>query len=625
MQYHEQTMMAVPVQGGREGMGTLLLLAALLASVLLLPVCGAIKPADPDIAAAREAIAAYLGKDTPGAALVLVRKGQDTLKEGFGYASINDKANNILVHPNTVFEIGEISSVFVALAAYRLSQEGWLDLNKDITDYLPDHVIGQLGLRYHTTVRDLLLGCAGFEGRTFDLRFDDDGYRFDSLEAALLSEVPKQVYMPGERYTKSPFGMALAAYVVECAAGQSYEEYVKARILEPLGMEDTVLNPNRHVWPTHFAVGHKVTAEGQFATAANSGRSYAGFYPVSGALSSAADMAKLVEFMLNGNATVLDDAVRAAWLSEFYKSGVFTLSSPGMEARGNVSGTVSATHYFGASLWINYTEGKGAVVLTNAAESGLLSLAATLCNAPTGGTGVSSEGELPDINRFAGNYLSLAEETHSFVGLWLRKDRVKTVSTTEGGAILFDGVELRQVAPGLFADAQSGDVVLQFVFDEYGNIRTLETFSGDVLRPAHWFEGNIVSLIMFYLLLAFAVWFLLAGILALVRYLLRRDDPDTPGLVYVIPLLFATLMSVSVLVQIGVGLQYGTTAFSSFFHAFSVITLVLSIGATVGLIVDFAASLIKKGMPSRVIRTSVLYLIYVGLVSLWQLSALSFF
>ena len=315
---------------------SMLLLMALLASVLLLPVCGAIKPADPDAAAAREVIAEYLGKDTPGAALVLVRKGKETVKEGFGYASINDKANNILVHPNTVFEIGEISSVFVALAAYRLSQEGWLDLSKDVTDYLPDHVVSQLGLRYHTTVLDLLLGCCGFEGRTFDLLFDDDSHRFDSLEAALLSEVPKQVYMPGERYTKSPFGMALAAYVVECAAGQSYEEYVKARILDPLGMTDTVLNPNRHVWPEYFAVGHKVTAEGQFATAANSGRSYAGFYPVSGALSSAADMAKLVEFMLNGNAAVLDDAVRAEWLSEFYQSGVFTLSAPGMEARGNV-------------------------------------------------------------------------------------------------------------------------------------------------------------------------------------------------------------------------------------------------------------------------------------------------
>ena len=184
---------------------------------------------------------------------------------------------------------------------------------------------------------------------------------------------------------------------------------------------------------------------------------------------------------------------------------------------------------------------------------------------------------------------------------------------------------LKQVAPGVFADAQSGDVVVQFVMDEYGNIKTVQSFSGEVLRPAHWFEGAIVGQIMFYLLLAFAVWFLAAGIVALVRYLLRRDDPDTPGLVYVIPLMIATVMSVCVLLQIFVGLQFGAAAFSSFFHAFSIITLVLSIGAAAGLILDFAVSLIQKGMPSRIIRTSVLYLIYVGLVSLWQLSALSFF
>ena len=100
----------------------------LILSVALLPVCAAF-PNDPKIAAVQNAVAAQVGEDTPGAAVGLFENGEIAMLEGFGYADIEART---LVVPDTAFEIGDLSAIFVALAVYRLAEEGALtcDLNR---------------------------------------------------------------------------------------------------------------------------------------------------------------------------------------------------------------------------------------------------------------------------------------------------------------------------------------------------------------------------------------------------------------------------------------------------------------------------------------------------------------
>ena len=216
-------------------------LCVLLTAAFLLPVAAATAPADPLLATVRTRVAATVGIDTAGAAVGVYRNGEAVLSEGYGYVKISDER---LVTPDTVFELGGVSSVFVAIAAHRAEEQGLLSLNATIDAYLPADLYAELGLSYPVTTEQLLLGCAGFDARTFDLTFGKESHRFKDLREALLAEVPGQVAMPGEYYSHSTFGIALAAYVLECATGRSYAEYVTTDVLTPLGMTGTYLDPD---------------------------------------------------------------------------------------------------------------------------------------------------------------------------------------------------------------------------------------------------------------------------------------------------------------------------------------------------------------------------------------------
>ncbi len=597
----------------------MLLLTILLAMAMLLPVCAATSPADSSLATARTRIAETVGVDTAGAAVGILKGGECVFLEGFGYADITGER---LITPETVFEIGDISAIFVALAAYRLEEQGVLSLTSGIDTYLPAAFYAELGLSYPVNTEQLLLGCAGFDGRTFDLSFQKESHRFDTLPKALLAEVPVQIAMPGEFYSYSPFGIALAAYVVECATGRSYAEYVTTDILTPLGMVSTVLNPDDTAASDKRACGHVKENAGVFAVGAHQGYSYAGLYPVDGALSTPEDLNTLLAFLLGGNEAVLSNAARTKMLTTVLENGIFAVAAPALSVQGAALGTTGGTSFFGASLWIDPTAGIGAFALTNTADSALLSLPAELCGATVGKTVEVTEG-FPGISVLEGTYVTAAGEDRSFVGRMYRKDHGETVEVSEDGTILFRGMRLRQIGVGVFGDAaaEAPIALVQFVLGADGEVVRVVTADGNTYLPVSFWEQQKPATVLFYALLFLTAGFLFAGIFSLIFYLLRRNDPDSKGFVYTLPLLFATLMSIFVLLQMWVGIEYGAAAFSSFFGAMSLLTLFCSIGAIVCLLVAFAASLTRRKMPARVAYTSVLFIAFLLLVNMWGFSA----
>ena len=587
----------------------------LILSVFLIPV-SALSPNDPKIAAVQSAVQAQVGKDTPGAAIGLLENGEITLLEGFGYADIEAR---VLVVPDTLFEIGDLSAIFVSLAAYRLAEQGLLSLQADIDTYLSGDFMQKLHLAYPVTTEQLLLSSAGFEGRTLDLIFTKPSHRFDTLEKALLAQVPSQIAEPGTLCSYSAFGLALAAYVVECAADVPYAEYVQENILAPLGMSATVLDPDGENANIKMAMGHVALDERSFAVAKRQGRSYAGLYPASGALSTAADLSALLSFLLNGNEAVLSDTSRQIILQTVSKNGVFSVFAPSLFVRGNALGVTGNTAHFGASLWIDPSRGIGAFALTNAAHSELLSLPAALCGASSG-VAVEAGGTMLDLETLAGVYSTAHGEGNSFVGRLARKDACIELEVTDGGELLFSGKTMRQIAPGIFAEVGKDTATVQFLLDEKGEVRAVVTADGEAFLPVPFLEQRVPATILFYLLLALCAWFLLSGIFSLIKYRTRRYEPHAEGFVFTLPLLFAALMSACALLQIVVGVRYGSSTFSSFFDAMSVITLLFSIGAIGCFLLAFLASVTKRGMTARVARNSALL---VGLVLLLHFFGLS--
>lgn len=583
----------------------------------------AAEPNDPNVAAAQAAVTEALGKDTAGAAMAILADGKLAMLEGFGYADIGngDVDSRTLVTPETVFEIGRLSGLFVAIAAFRLVDEGKLDLDANIGRYLPADFVEKLDLEDEVSVRQLLCGTAGFEGRTFDLVFKNDAYCFDSLESALLAEIPAQKSEPGAYYSYSEFGIALAAFVVEWVSGKSYDAYVSEAVLSPLGMGDTYLFANADTEILHLAKGHTLAEEGKFRIAEGDGRSYFGLYPANGALSSSADLSCLLRFLLLGNEAVLSNTARLAMLASVAKSGMFHVSAPALEVQGSALGVKGATGSFSTSLWINVDRGLGALVLCNTADSTLLSFPTTFCGASVGTAVVATE-ELPDTDSFEGTYATAASERHSFVGRLWRKDHAEKAEANEDGTLSFLGKRLYQIAPGVFGDADRGDgvAIVQFITDDDGDVTAVVTATGDTYHPLAFYEHGIVATVLFYLLLGFVAWFFFAGPVSLLRWLARRRDRDSgEGFRHVLPDLFATLIGVFVLIQIFAAVQWGGAALASLFGAMAVLLLLVGIGALVGYTFAIVTSLTDKKIFARQIRTAILFVVYVLLIVFWGL------
>lgn len=174
-----------------------------------------------------------------GATAVGIFKGDDVLIEGY-YAK-SDIENDIPTSRDTVFEWGSISKTLVWVSTMQLWEQGKLDLDRDVREYLPEGFFRHLSYDDPITMLDLMNHQGGWQETTHPL-FVEDGEKIPPLKDALQEIEPEQVFRPRTVTASSNYGAAVAGYVVECVSGIDYCEYVHKNILEPLGMEHTAVN-----------------------------------------------------------------------------------------------------------------------------------------------------------------------------------------------------------------------------------------------------------------------------------------------------------------------------------------------------------------------------------------------
>ena len=158
----------------------------------------------------------------------------------FGYTDIENK---IEADEQTVFDWGPTAQMLVWTSAMQLKEQGLLDLNEDIRTYLPDDFPPFQTYETPVTMLDLMNHTGGFEELFVDTHEKSIGKALP-LDQALKRHLPDQVYEPGTVTAQSDWGAALAGYIVECISGQSYAEYIRANILEPLDMDQTAVKPD---------------------------------------------------------------------------------------------------------------------------------------------------------------------------------------------------------------------------------------------------------------------------------------------------------------------------------------------------------------------------------------------
>lgn len=175
-----------------------------------------------------------------GVTLAVVQEGETILLKGYGYA---DRESRVPVDPSkTLFRPGSTAKLLTWTTVMQLVEQGILDLDTDITNYLdfeiPASLYGQNSktLVEPITLRHLMTHTAGFEdsGQGLFVLSDHD---LVSLEVYLKSSIPARVFPPGEVMAYSNYGTALAGYIVALASGLSFDDYVEQNIFKPLQME----------------------------------------------------------------------------------------------------------------------------------------------------------------------------------------------------------------------------------------------------------------------------------------------------------------------------------------------------------------------------------------------------
>lgn len=171
----------------------------------------------------------------PGAAFVMVKDGEVFFDKGYGFA---DLENQIPVSPeHTIFRVASVSKLFTATAAMQLVEQGLLDLDTDINQYLTNFQITDTYLQ-PITLAQLLTHTAGFEDRyiSTSVTSEDD---LLPMEAFLADYAVARVNPPGAVHSYSNYSFTMAGYLVEVASGMPFAQYVEKNILAPLGMENT--------------------------------------------------------------------------------------------------------------------------------------------------------------------------------------------------------------------------------------------------------------------------------------------------------------------------------------------------------------------------------------------------
>jgi CubicO group peptidase (beta-lactamase class C family) len=184
----------------------------------------------------------------PGLALAVVREGEVATIRTYGRANLE---LDVPVTEETVFEIGSVTKQFTSAALLMLVEEGKVALDDSIAKHLP-HVPGKWrGI----TVRHLLNHSAGIQEYLSVAGLADQAHAASSHDemTRLLGQRLKLEFAPGETWAYSNPGYLLLGNIIERASGKSYWEFLRERILTPLGMEATRSSDPRAVIPKRAA------------------------------------------------------------------------------------------------------------------------------------------------------------------------------------------------------------------------------------------------------------------------------------------------------------------------------------------------------------------------------------
>lgn len=172
--------------------------------------------------------------DVPGAAVMVLQKGQVSFVEAFGSLDMERRRP---VRPDSFFEIGSITKQFTAASILQLQEAGKLQIDRPLSDYLPDAPHAK-----EVTLRELLTHTSGLhdylDGRQEHI--DLLASRPISYRDLIARVAPLPLdFPPGSQWSYSNTGYLLLGKIIETVSAETYKNYLQHHILDPLHMTDT--------------------------------------------------------------------------------------------------------------------------------------------------------------------------------------------------------------------------------------------------------------------------------------------------------------------------------------------------------------------------------------------------
>ncbi len=188
----------------------------------------------PDMAAFDRYVAKAVGDwNVPGLAIAVVKDDSLVFAKGYG---VIEKGKPARVDEHTRFAIGSTTKAMTVTALAMLADEGKLSFDDKVIDHLPDFRLRDAWVTRELTVRDLLTHRTGLPGT--DLLWLFDSYPTNEIFRRMRYVEPESSFRSHWEYQNVMY--ALAGAIVEQASGMKWADFVRTRIFEPLGMNETI-------------------------------------------------------------------------------------------------------------------------------------------------------------------------------------------------------------------------------------------------------------------------------------------------------------------------------------------------------------------------------------------------
>lgn len=470
-------------------------------------------------------------KETTAAVSIAIFRGQDTIyKTAYGYSNIEE---GIKADDETVYEWGSVSKLLVWVSVMQLWEDGKIDLDTDINEYLPDDFFTKLEYDEAITMVNLMNHNAGFEETLFQTCPADENGLLPLKEALRVTE-PHQINKPGHAVAYSNWTTALAGYIVELISGQPYYEYVQEHIFKPLDMNHTAQDPtySDNLWvKSKLLEGEGYTIE---LEAMEDGLYYMNLYPAGSTAGTLEDLEKFAKALVaNSNASnklFKNEETLLEMLS-------YTLKFPGTEVdyinhgfwsheyKVQALGHGGNTNMYSSYLLFDPISGVGIVIMTN--QAGESTYNYKLPPLIFGNVGeMATEDGSSDVSEMEGLYYSPRTIRNGIAKMYTVISIIPYLDDgNDNLAISLFGmadINAKQIAPDTFIHTQKAGSTELVTVARYSNIDGMKKIStpyGEAVEA----DGDVwASGIVTILLVIAMLWSAAVLLVSLIRFIITK-------------------------------------------------------------------------------------------------------